>query len=97
VLTGPHVGERGKGRAWAGELERGGESLVGPLGPKQMEREFLFFLFLFFSFLLFSFVSFYLKSHLKLIKNPFEILLNFTQGHTVQKYKCSSMSAHTCF
>ena len=68
VLTGPRMGERGKGRARAGELgwllaslgrargeERGGESLVGPLGPKQMEREFLFFLFLFFSFVFFCF------------------------------------------
>jgi len=30
-------------------------------------------------------------------KISFEILLNFTQSYTVQKYKCSSMSAHTCY
>ena len=56
--------------------------------PEQPRMRFSFF----------SFVFLLFKSYFKsLFKISFEILLNFSQSHTVQKYKCSSMSAHTCY
>jgi hypothetical protein len=95
--TGPRPGRcatRGRKRSWAG-------CCSGWLGPRGRREEGVlgfgpdpgsclpFFVF-------FYFLSF--KSHFKsLFKISFEILLNFTQSHTVQKYKCSSMSAHTCY
>ena len=64
------------GRARSLGRERGERgSLVGPLGPKQGERESLF-----------SFFSFYFKAFSKQFKkNQFEnILIFFAQIHTIQ-------------
>jgi hypothetical protein len=77
----------GAGLPAALRSEPRGRRELGLLGPEAGGEKFSFFFFCLFFFLLFP-------NHFQINLKQF---LNFAQSHTVQKYKFSSMSAHTCY
>jgi hypothetical protein len=77
------VGKRGDGHARGSKRAAGDGGLLGFIGQKARERMKLFFFFLF--------------KYFKAFSNYFESSFEFESNHSIQKFKCNSMSAQTCF
>jgi hypothetical protein len=79
----PKAGKWGDGHARGSKRATGDGGLLGFTGRKARERMKLFFFFLF--------------KYFKAFSNDFESSFEFESNHSIQKFKCNSISAQTCF